>query len=137
MHTLWSKCRQCNGSDFVSPTDGGDGVVQFVLYDLTKPQVPFCFEQLVHVDDGVYDLHGGFTLILLDSLFSKGLRCQIHPPKCHLGFSRVLKGALDKVICKPDDISCWLLRETLAESSPTLSDVDDEDHDLGDQNIKH
>ncbi|GJR48476.1 hypothetical protein Tco_1316579 [Tanacetum coccineum] len=142
MHTLWSKCRHGNGSDFVSPTDGGDGVVQFVLYDLTKPRVPFCFEQLVHVNDGVYDL--------------KGLRCQIHPPKCHLGFSRVLKGALDKVIYKPDDISCWeesivnairssgmscgslqLLRETLAESSPTLSDVDDEDLDLGDQNIKH
>ncbi|GJU35118.1 hypothetical protein Tco_1183472 [Tanacetum coccineum] len=135
MHTLWSKCRHGNGSDFVSPTDGGDGVVQFILYDLTKPRVPFCFEQLVHVNDGVYDL--------------KGLRCQIYPPKCHLGFSCVLKGAPDKVICKPDDISCWeesivnairssgmscgslqLLRETLSESSPTLSDVDDEDLDL-------
>ncbi|GJR66215.1 hypothetical protein Tco_0012280 [Tanacetum coccineum] len=34
--------------------------------------------------------------------------CQIHPPKCRLRFSRVLKGALDKVICKPDNISCWV-----------------------------
>ncbi|GKB62944.1 RNA-directed DNA polymerase, eukaryota, reverse transcriptase zinc-binding domain protein [Tanacetum coccineum] len=95
-HTLWSKCRHGNSWDFVSPLDGGDGVVRFVLYDLTKPQA------------------------LLDSLFSKGLRTvQFIPPKYRLGFSRVLKGALDK-----------LLRETLAESSPTLSDVDDEDLDL-------
>nr|GEW49162.1 reverse transcriptase domain-containing protein [Tanacetum cinerariifolium] len=34
--------------------------------------------------------------------------CQIHPPKCRLGFSRVLKEALDKVICTLDDISCWV-----------------------------
>nr|GFB81277.1 putative reverse transcriptase domain-containing protein [Tanacetum cinerariifolium] len=126
-------------------------------------------------------LHSGFTLALLDSLFFKGLHIvkSIHL-KCRLRFSRVLKGALDKVICMPDDISCWvillvlplcllktfrsrsnlkcmyaikrqcheesivnaihcwgvlggslqLLRETLAESSSTLS-VDDEDIDLG------
>ncbi|GJS85915.1 putative reverse transcriptase domain-containing protein [Tanacetum coccineum] len=74
---------------------------------------------------------GGFTLALLDSLFSKGLRTvKFIPPKCHLGFSRVLKEALDKVICTPDDISCWVMRETLAESSPLLSDVDEEDIDL-------
>ncbi|GKC80275.1 hypothetical protein Tco_1131049 [Tanacetum coccineum] len=186
-HTLRSKCRHGNGSDFVSPPDDGDGVVQFVLYDLVKPQVPSCSKQSDHVNDGVYDLHGGFTLALLDSLFSKGLRTvKSIPPKCRLGFSRVLKGALDKVICKPDDISCWvsllvlplcllktfrprsnlecrsaikrqrqeecivnairswgmpggsllLLRETLAESSPTVSDVDDDDLDLGERNIK-
>ncbi|GKA13401.1 putative reverse transcriptase domain-containing protein, partial [Tanacetum coccineum] len=111
---------------------------------------------------------------------------QIHPPKCRLGFSRVLKGAFDKVICKPYDISCWvcllalplcllktfrprsnlecksaikrqcqeesivnairswgtpggslqLLKETLVESSPTFLDVNDDDLDLGEQNIK-
>ncbi|GJT00979.1 hypothetical protein Tco_1152687 [Tanacetum coccineum] len=109
---------------------------------------------------GVYDLHGGFTLALLDTL--------------------------DKVIYKPDVVSCWvsllvlpfcllktfrprsnlqckpaiksqcqeefivsairlwgmpggslqLLRETLAGSSPAVSDVDDDDLDLGVQNIK-
>ncbi|GKF86206.1 hypothetical protein Tco_0254033 [Tanacetum coccineum] len=32
--------------------------------------------------------------------------------------------------------SMQLLRETLAGSSPTLSDVDDEDLDLGERNIK-
>ncbi|GJR78905.1 hypothetical protein Tco_0149690 [Tanacetum coccineum] len=128
----------------------------FVLYDLTKPQVPSCSEQLDHVGDEVHDLHGGFTLALLDSLFSKGLRTvKSIPSTRRLGFSRVLKGALDKVICKPNDISCWeesivnairswgmpgsslqLFRKTLAESSRNLSDVDDEDIDLGERNIK-
>ncbi|GJX16332.1 hypothetical protein Tco_0217164 [Tanacetum coccineum] len=66
------------------------------------------------------------------------------PPKCHLGFSRVLKGALDKVICKPDDISCrsvpggslQLVRETLAKSAPPMLDLDGSDHDLTEQNLK-
>nr|GEY92180.1 hypothetical protein [Tanacetum cinerariifolium] len=41
------------------------------------------------------------------SLFSKGLRTvKSISPKCCLGFSRVLKEAIDKVICIPDDISC-------------------------------
>ncbi|GJZ46048.1 hypothetical protein Tco_0593644 [Tanacetum coccineum] len=175
------------GSRFCVTHDCGNGIVQFVLYDLTKPQVPSCPEQLDHVGDEVRDLHNGFTLALLDNLFSKGL-CTVKfiPPKCRLGFSHALKGALDKVICKPGDISCWvsllvlplcllkiirprsnlectsaikrqhqeesivnvirswgmpggslqLLRETLAESSPTLSDVDDEDIDFGEPNIK-
>ncbi|GKB71595.1 hypothetical protein Tco_0933007 [Tanacetum coccineum] len=79
MHTLRSKRRHGNGLDFMSPYDRGDGVVHFVLYDLTKPQVPSCPEQSVHADDGVYDLHDSFTLDLLDR-------------------------ALDK----PDDISCWV-----------------------------
>ncbi|GKC34199.1 hypothetical protein Tco_1046583, partial [Tanacetum coccineum] len=53
--------------------------------------------------------HDGFTLSLLDVLFSKGLRTvKSIPPMCQLGFSRVLKGALNKVICKPDDIACWV-----------------------------
>ncbi|GKB62567.1 hypothetical protein Tco_0918753 [Tanacetum coccineum] len=106
---------RAEGSDFMSPPDSGDGVVRFVLYDLIRPQVPSCFEQLHHV----------------------------------------LKGALNKVICKPDDMSCWdeiivnairswnvpggslqLVREVLAESSPPLLDVDEEDLDLGERNIK-
>ncbi|GJZ14242.1 hypothetical protein Tco_0549472 [Tanacetum coccineum] len=63
--------------------------------------------KLDHVDGLLHVQHHGFTLSLLDSLFSKGLRTvKSIPPKCRLGFSRVLKGALDKVICKPDDISC-------------------------------
>ncbi|GJY25966.1 hypothetical protein Tco_0400692, partial [Tanacetum coccineum] len=186
-HSLRSKCRHGKGSDFVSPPDCGDGVVRFVLYDLTKPHVPSSSELLDHVDDLVQVPHGGFTLALLDSLFSKGLRTvKSIPPKCRLGFSRVLKEALDKVICTPDDISCWvsllvlpicllktfrprsnlecksaikrqrqkesivnairswslpggsmqIMRDTLAESSPPLSEVDEEDIDLGERNIK-
>ncbi|GJU65724.1 hypothetical protein Tco_1247559, partial [Tanacetum coccineum] len=90
--------------------------IWFVLYDLTKPHVPSSLEQLDHVDDLVQVQYGGFTLALLDSLFSKGLRTVkfIHP-KCHLGFSRVLKEALDKVICTPDDISSWVSLPCLGE----------------------
>ncbi|GKC99133.1 hypothetical protein Tco_1169408 [Tanacetum coccineum] len=103
-----------------------DSVVRFVLYDLTKPHVPSSSEQLDHVDDLVQVQHGGFTLGLLDSLFSKGLRTvKSIPPKCRLGFSQVLKEALDKA-----------MRETLAEYSPLLSDVDEEYIDLGERNIK-
>ncbi|GJS62464.1 hypothetical protein Tco_0657248 [Tanacetum coccineum] len=183
-HTLRAKCR--HGADFVSPPDIGDGFVRFVLYDLTKPLVPSC-SQLDLVDGLLHDQHDGFTLSLLDSLFSKGLRTvKSIPPKCRLGFSRVLKGALDKVVCKPDDISCWvsllvlplcllktfcprsnlecksankrqrqeesitnairswgvpggslqLVRETLAESGPHMLDLDGEDLDLTERNLK-
>ncbi|GKF82757.1 hypothetical protein Tco_0244413, partial [Tanacetum coccineum] len=105
-HTLRTKCR--HGTDIVPPPDIGDGFVRFVLYDLTKPRVPVC-PQFDHADGLLHDQHDGFTLSLLDSLFSKGLRTvKSIPPKCRLGFSRVLKGALDRVICKPDDISCWV-----------------------------
>ncbi|GJZ01789.1 hypothetical protein Tco_0519750, partial [Tanacetum coccineum] len=88
-HTIRTKCRHGNG--FVPPPDNGDGEVRFVLYALTKPPVPSCsqsdlVEGLVPVE------HDGFTLSLLDSLFSKGLRAiKSIPPKCRLGFSRVLK----------------------------------------------
>nr|GEU82188.1 transposase, Ptta/En/Spm [Tanacetum cinerariifolium] len=69
-HTLRSKCRHGNGSDFVSPSDCGDDVV---------------------------------------SLLSKGLHIiKSIPLECCLGFSHVLKGALDKVICTPHDIFCWV-----------------------------
>ncbi|GJZ19008.1 hypothetical protein Tco_0555598 [Tanacetum coccineum] len=183
-HTLRAKCR--HGADFVSPPDIGDGFVCFVLYDLTKPLVPSC-SQLDLVDGLLHDQHDGFTLSLLDSLFSKGLRTvKSIPPKFRLGFYRVLKGALDKVVCKPDDISCWvsllvlplcllktfcprsnlecksankrqlqeesitnairswgvpggslqLVRETLAESGPHMLDLDGEDIDLTERNLK-
>ncbi|GKA31015.1 hypothetical protein Tco_0717320 [Tanacetum coccineum] len=95
----------------MSPPDDGDSVVLFVLYDLVKPQVPSYSKQSNHVNDRVYDLHGGFAFALLDSLFSKGLR--------------------------DAGGSFQLLSETLAESSPTVSDVDDDDLDLGERNIKH
>ncbi|GJT70691.1 hypothetical protein Tco_1029977 [Tanacetum coccineum] len=86
-----------------------DGVVKFVLYDITKPQVASSSVQLAHGRDSVLDEHDGFTLPLLDSLLSKGLRTvKSIPPKCRLGFSRVLKVALNKVICTLDDISCWV-----------------------------
>ncbi|GKE75245.1 hypothetical protein Tco_1537286 [Tanacetum coccineum] len=105
-HTLHTKCH--HGYTFVPPPDNGDGDVCFVLYDLIKPHVPSC-SQLDRVDGLLPIQYDGFTLSLLDSLFSKGLRTiKSIPPKCRLGFSRVLKEALDKVICKPDDISCWV-----------------------------
>ncbi|GJR46042.1 putative reverse transcriptase domain-containing protein [Tanacetum coccineum] len=109
-HTLRSKCRH-GSSDFVPPPDCGDGIVRFVLYDLTKPSVPSSSDPLDHVESW-----------------------------------KNVHGALDKVICTPDDISCWgtpsgslqLLRETLAEPTPLLSDIDisEGDHYLSKQNIK-
>nr|GFC73652.1 hypothetical protein [Tanacetum cinerariifolium] len=76
--------------------------------------------------------------------------------------SRVLKRALDKMICKPDDMSYWvsllvlplcllktfvpmsnlecgslqLVRETLAELSPQWFDIDEDGIDLSESNIK-
>ncbi|GKG04093.1 hypothetical protein Tco_0314480, partial [Tanacetum coccineum] len=72
-HTFRSKCRHGEGSDFVPPPDCGDGEVRFVLYDLTKPQVPSSSVQLDHVDELVLDEHVGFNLLLLDRLLSKEL----------------------------------------------------------------
>ncbi|GKB86300.1 hypothetical protein Tco_0958572, partial [Tanacetum coccineum] len=186
-HSIHFKCWHGKGSDFVSPPDCGDGVVRFVLYDLTKPHVPSSSEQLDGVDDLVQVKHGGFSLAFLDSLFLNELRTvKSIPLKCRLGFSWVLKEALNKVICTPDHISCWVsllvlplcllktfrprsnleckssikrqcqeesivnairswslpggslqvMRETLAETSPPLSNLDEEDIDLGEQNIK-
>ncbi|GKE14359.1 hypothetical protein Tco_1421936, partial [Tanacetum coccineum] len=186
-HSLRSKCRHGKGCDFVPPPDSGDGVVEFVLYEFTKPQVTSCSQQLVHVDDLLHDHHDGFTLALFDCFFSKGL-CTIKsiPPKCRLGFLQVLKEALDKLICKPDDISYWvrllvlplcllktfrprinlecksaikrhrqeesiinairswsglcgslqLVRETLAKSSLPFLDVEEENLDFSERNIK-
>nr|GEX62862.1 CAAX amino terminal protease [Tanacetum cinerariifolium] len=71
-HSLWAKCH--HGKDIVPHPDCGDGVVHYVLYDLTKPQVPYCSKQIDQVEDLLYDQHAGFTLALLGSFFSKGLR---------------------------------------------------------------
>ncbi|GJZ93432.1 hypothetical protein Tco_0665497 [Tanacetum coccineum] len=150
-HTTHAKCRY--RSDFVPPPDNGDGIVRFVLHDLIKPPVP-SGSQLDHVGDLMHAELDGFTLSVLDRLFSKGLRTvKSIPPKCRLGFSRFLRVALDKVICKPDDVACWVsllvlplcllktfnpgtLRETLAESAPPMLDLDREDLDLTDRNLK-
>ncbi|GKB56858.1 putative reverse transcriptase domain-containing protein [Tanacetum coccineum] len=130
-HTLRAKCRHEVG--FIPPPNVGDGVVRFVLCDITKPLAPFS-SQLDHVDGLLLDQEDGFTLSLLDSLFSKGLRTiKSIPPKCRLVFSRVLKGALDKSV--PGG-SLQLVRETLAESSSHMLVVDEEDLDLSEQNLK-
>nr|GEW90505.1 hypothetical protein [Tanacetum cinerariifolium] len=156
---------------------------------MTLPNHHFLSVPLDHVDVLGQDVQCGFTLTLLDHFLSKGI-CTVKsiPPKCRLGFSQVLKRALDNVICTPDDISCWvsllvlpicllktfrprsnlecksvskrqhqeeciasgirswgtpgvslqLLRETLAEPTPLLSDIDisEGDLDLSEQNIK-
>ncbi|GKB38033.1 hypothetical protein Tco_0882975 [Tanacetum coccineum] len=143
--------------------------------------------ELDHVGDLMHAEPDGFTLSVLDRLFSKGLRTvKSTPPNCRLGFSRFLRVVLDKVICKPDDVACWvsllvlplcllktfnpgsnlecksankrrheeksianairswgvprgsfqLVRETLAESAPPMLDLDREDLDLTDRNLK-
>ncbi|GJV59257.1 hypothetical protein Tco_1465357 [Tanacetum coccineum] len=183
-HAIHAKCR--HGSEIVPPPDNGDGIVRLVLHDLIKPPVP-SRSQLNHVYDLLQAQPDGFTLSVLDRLFAKGLHTvKSIPPKCRLGFSRVLKGALDKVICKPDDIACWvsllvlplcllktfsprsnlecksankrrrqeesitnairswgvpggslqLVRETLAEYAPPMLDLDVEDLDLTERNLK-
>nr|GEV78183.1 reverse transcriptase domain-containing protein [Tanacetum cinerariifolium] len=80
-HTLRAKCQ--NGKDIVSPPDSGDGVVRFVLYDLTKPQAPSCSKYI-----------GQRTVRSI-------------PPKCRLGFSQVLKGDLDKEESIGNAIRSW------------------------------
>ncbi|CAA0838451.1 Cytokinin riboside 5-monophosphate phosphoribohydrolase LOG3, partial [Striga hermonthica] len=183
---LRKQCRHSGGSDSVAPPDCGDGIVRFVLYDIPKPEPP-CSAELVLARGLSQDPSCGFDVGLLDSLFSKGLRTvKSIPPKCRLGFSRVLIGALDKVICKPIDLSCWvsllvlpicilktfrprsclecksgtkrqrqeesitaaikswgepggpmfLVRETLAEPSPSLVGVGDDDLDLVESSLR-
>jgi hypothetical protein len=183
-HSLRSKCR--HGSDCVLPPDCGNGVVKFVLFDLAKPSVPSSVQHAL--DKGsTSEKQIGFDLHLLDALLSKGLHTvKSIPPKCRLGFARVLKGALDKVICTPEDISCWvrllvmplcllktfcprsnmecrsafkrqrqeeyianaisswgtpggglqLVKEVLAEPSPAWSNIDDDNLDVREHNVK-
>nr|GEV57034.1 auxilin-like protein [Tanacetum cinerariifolium] len=141
-HTLRVKCRHDKGS-FVSPPDSGDGVVRFVLYDLTKPQVSSCSLQINHVEDLLPDQHGGFTLALLNSLFSKSLFvlplyflktfCPRSNVECESSIKRQRQE--ESIV---NAIRSWsvsggslqLVREVLAESSPLLLNVDEEDLDL-------
>ncbi|GJV33534.1 RNA-directed DNA polymerase [Tanacetum coccineum] len=104
-HTLRSMYRHGEGSNFVSPPIVV--TVRLGLCYMTSLSHKSLFSVLHdHVDELMPDEHVGFTLPILDKLLSKGLRTvKSIPPKCRLGFSRVLKGALDKVICTPDDIS--------------------------------
>ena len=107
-HTVRAKCRHEDGS-VVAPPDAGDGVVHFVLYDLARPAVPVSSPNGLGAADVVPDPPVRFGVALFDSLLSKRL-CTVKsiPPKCRLSFARVLKGALDRVIGQPDDISCWV-----------------------------
>ncbi|GJS22068.1 hypothetical protein Tco_0450700 [Tanacetum coccineum] len=97
------------------------------------------------------------VVMMLLVCFLKG--CALSNPSLQvlLGFSRVLKGALDKVICTFDDISCLVsllalplclltnfslrsnlesCEKTLVEPSPLLSYIDVEDLDLSERHIK-
>nr|GEU98921.1 ABC transporter A family member 9-like [Tanacetum cinerariifolium] len=134
------KCR--HGPDSVPPPDIRDGVVCFVLYDFTRPLVPFC-SQLAHGEGLVLDQHNVFTLSLLDSLFSKGLRTvKSIPSKCRLGFSPVLKGALNKsasqlinvnarrrVSSMPSDLEELKAKHPF-KSAPSLLDIPIDHHQL-------
>ncbi|GJW55617.1 hypothetical protein Tco_0099702 [Tanacetum coccineum] len=182
-HNLRSKCRHGKGSDFVM-------VVLLGLCSMTLPNHTFLLLQSSLITLMTWCKSNTKVLLWLSLIVyvQKGyvLSNPSPPPKCHLGFSRVLKEALDKVIYTPDDISCcmsllvllifllktfhlrsnlecksavkcqhqeesivnairsWslpgcslqVMRVTLAESSPPLSDVDEEDINLGEQNIK-
>ncbi|GJW73971.1 putative reverse transcriptase domain-containing protein [Tanacetum coccineum] len=153
---------QFRSSDFVPPPDCGDGIVRFVLYDLTKPSFPSSSVPLDHVDVLGQNVHGGFTLTLLDHLLSKGLRTvkSIPPnllvlpiwspqnllePRSNLECKSASKRQHQEE-CIASGIHSWgtpggslqLLRETLAEPTPLLSDIDisDGDHDLSKRNMK-
>ncbi|GKE49771.1 hypothetical protein Tco_1481029 [Tanacetum coccineum] len=155
-HTTWIKC--CHGVDIVSPPDIGDGFVCFVLYDLAKLLVPSC-SQPDHVDSLLPDQHDGFTLSLLDCLFSNGLHTvkSIPPnllvlPLCLLKTfsprSNLECKSTNKRRCQEQSItnaiqswgvpggSLQLVRETLAESASPMLDLVEEDIDLNEQNLK-
>nr|GEY13708.1 putative reverse transcriptase domain-containing protein [Tanacetum cinerariifolium] len=157
-HTFRAKCRHDKGS-FVSPPDSGDGIIRFVLYDLTKPQVPSCSEPFNHVEDLLHEQHDGFTLALLDSFSQRGY-VLLNPslPSVVWGFFGSWRELLirSNLECKSaikrqhqeesitNAIRSWsvpggslqLMRETLAESSHPLLDVDEDDLDLDERNIK-
>ncbi|GKB07223.1 hypothetical protein Tco_0835507 [Tanacetum coccineum] len=113
---------------------------------LCGPHVPSYSKQSDHVNNGVYDLHGGFTLSLLDIMFSKGLRIvksilQVSfgvfsgdiLSACLLLSVNTRKSVLLMVIRSWGMLggSLQLLKETLAESSLVVSD--DDDLDLGER----
>ncbi|XP_056693200.1 uncharacterized protein [Spinacia oleracea] len=107
-HTHRTRCRHGSGSSivFVDPPNSRDGIIRFILYGFQKPQAP---TSELSSSDAPREHQFSFDVALLDTLLSKRLRSvKSIPPKYRLGFSRVLKGALDKVICRPDDIACWV-----------------------------
>ncbi|GJX79191.1 hypothetical protein Tco_0327340 [Tanacetum coccineum] len=160
MHTLRAKCRHGEGSDFVPPSDCGDGEVRFVLYDHTKPQVPSSL-QLDHVDELVLDEHVGFTLPLLNILLSKGL-CTVKSSLPVVSLL-VLHLCLLKTFCPRSYFECgfgikhqrqnesianfirsWgipsgslqLVREALAKPSLSWSNINEENLDFSERNVK-
>ncbi|GJY10237.1 hypothetical protein Tco_0378422 [Tanacetum coccineum] len=108
---------------------------------LCGPHVPSYSKQSDHVNNGVYDLHGGFTLSLLDIMFSKGLRTvksilQVSGEILSAGLLlsvNARKSVLLMIIRSWGMLggSLQLLRETLAESSLIVSN--DDDLDLGER----
>nr|GFB63905.1 splicing factor U2af large subunit B [Tanacetum cinerariifolium] len=92
IHLRDRHCMPWHGFFCVTP-DSDDGVVRFVVYDLTRPQVPSCFEHLNHVEDLLCDQHGGFTLALLDNLFKGVACCQIHSSQVSLEVFSSLEGS--------------------------------------------
>ncbi|CAL1377796.1 unnamed protein product [Linum trigynum] len=103
-HTFRSKCRRYENV-FVEPPDYGDGLVRFIIYDI--PISPAPSSSVLSSDVRVEPV--GWSISLLDRLFSIGLRTvEFIPPKCCLGFARVLKGNLDDVGVSPGDLSCWI-----------------------------
>ncbi|GJW59183.1 hypothetical protein Tco_0105914 [Tanacetum coccineum] len=132
-HSLGSKCRHGKGFDFVSPPNCGDGVVRFVLYDLTKPHVPSSLEQFDHVDDLVQVSLLVLPLCLLKTFCPRSnLECKSATK--HQCQEEIIVNAIRSWILTCSSLQ--LMRETLAESSPPLFDVDEEDLDLGEWNIK-
>ncbi|GJW44289.1 hypothetical protein Tco_0073088 [Tanacetum coccineum] len=77
--------------------DYGDGIVRFVLYDMTKPQVPSSLVQLNHVEESI-----------ANAIRSWGMP----------------GGSLQ------------LVREALADPSPSWSNINEDNLDLGEQNVK-
>nr|GEU45132.1 putative reverse transcriptase domain-containing protein [Tanacetum cinerariifolium] len=118
-HNLSSTCRHGNGSNFVSPIDSGDGALDKVIY---KPDDISCWVSLLVL-----------TLCILKTFRPRSnLECMSIIKRQHQEESIV------------NAIQSWgtpggslqLLRETLAESSSTYLDVDDDNLDLGERNIK-
>ncbi|GKD00132.1 hypothetical protein Tco_1170406 [Tanacetum coccineum] len=122
-HTIHAKCR--HGSEIVPPPDNGDGIVRFVLHDLIKPPVP-SRSQLDHVYDLLQAQPDGFTLsvpVLEIGLFANRLHTEESITNAIRSWG-VLGGSLQ------------LVRETLAESGPPMLDLDGEDLDLSERNLK-
>ncbi|XP_074316088.1 uncharacterized protein LOC141652482 [Silene latifolia] len=120
----------------VEPPICGDGHVRFIIYGIPRPSVPS--PSVISSNVGVEPV--GWTVSSFDRLLSLGLRtAKSIPPKCRLGFARVLKEALNDVVGSSGDISCWicllvLLRATLDEVPPSFHV--EEDLDLSELNLR-